>query len=409
MKKTRMIVLAVSVLLLAVLVLPFMAALAEPAPDKIRFGASMQLSGWGAKGADSSQITEYKLWMEQTNAKGGLYVKKYGKRIPVELILYDNKSDMETTVKMFEKLILEEKVHFMLPPWGTAFNFAVAPVANRYGYILIASMCHALHVKEVTAKVPYFFTILNQPPAQAAGLVEVLQDVGVKSVAIVYIADLMGVENSGVAAPLIGKTDIEIAMLKSYPLNPTDLSPLIKKFKALNVDGVVAYSYPTSSFLFTKQMIALDYNPKLLFLGVGQHWPHYRDSFGSDTVEGIMGLGAWNPKVNAPGARKFFDDYVKRWGKEPPRWGEASSYASLEILEEAIEIAGSLDQAKLREIIATKTFSTIIGPVKFVDGVNIYYPGQTGQWQKGEYEIIAPKANRTADPIYPKPKWPRKK
>jgi branched-chain amino acid transport system substrate-binding protein len=126
-------------------------------------------------------------------------------------------------------------------------------------------------------------------------------------------------------------------------------------------------------------------------------------------VEGVMGVGAWNPKVPAPGAREFFNAYVKRWGKEPPRWGEASSYASLQIIDQAIQKTGSLDQKKLRDVIATDTFQTVIGSVKFEDGTNPNYPGDVGQWQKGEYEIVSPKDKRTAKPIYPKPNWPQPK
>jgi branched-chain amino acid transport system substrate-binding protein len=250
---------------------------------------------------------------------------------------------------------------------------------------------------------------LNQPLSQATAAVDLLKEFGVKSVAIIYVADLFGIEHSGTIAPLLGQTDINISMVKAYPLGATDLSPLIKRIDAANVDGVLAYSYPDSTFLLTKQMITLNYNPKLLYFGVGQHYPDYRDSFGVDTVEGVMGVGGWNKKVPAPGAKEFFDAYVKKFGKEPPRWGEASYYAGLQVIEQAIEKVGSLDRAKIRDVIAKETFTTVNGPVKFVNQSNIYFPGEAGQWQKGEYEIVGPKDKRTANPIYPKPKWPGSK
>ena len=68
-------------------------------------------------------------------------------------------------------------------------------------------------------------------------------------------------------------------------------------------------------------------------------------------------------------------------------------------------MAGSIDRPKIREIIATETFQTIIGPVKFVNGYNIHSPGDIGQWQKGEFEVVAPKEKRTAAPLFPKPAW----
>lgn len=379
------------------------------AKDKIRIGCAISLSGMNAVPAQVSQVTEYKLWAEQLNADGGLYVKEYGKKLPIELIFYDDNSNIETCTKMVEKLIVQDKVDLMLPPWGTAFNFAVAPLVSKYGYVMIGSTISSAKFKEIAQKAPYFFIILNQPQKQAKGLADLLQDVGVKSAAVVYVADLFGLEHSGSIKPLLKKAGIKTPIFKSYPLGVNDLSPLIKRIKAEKVDAVVAYSYPDSTFLITKQMIALNYNPKLLFLGVGQHFPDYRDAFGVQTVQGVMGLGCWNPKVPAPGAKEFFDAYVKKWGKEPPRWGEASSFAAVQIMQQAIEKTGSLDQKKMREVIATDSFPTVIGEIKFVDGVNPNYPGEVGQWQSSEYEIVSPKDKRTAQPIYPKPKWPKKK
>jgi hypothetical protein len=74
---------------------------ADKAPEKIKIGNAICLSGPFAIGAYLSQVNPYKLWVEQTNAKGGIYVPKYKKRIPVEYIVYDDRSDIETTVKAF--------------------------------------------------------------------------------------------------------------------------------------------------------------------------------------------------------------------------------------------------------------------------------------------------------------------
>lgn len=399
----RVLLIAVAVTLVCS-VIPTGFALAK---DKIVIGCAIALSGENAVPAQSTQVTEYKLWVEQKNAEGGLFVKEFGKKLPIELIMYDDNSNIETSTKMVEKLIVQDKVDLMLPPWGTAFNFAVAPMVSKYGYVMIGPSISSAKFKEISYQAPYFFIILNQPQKQATAVVDLLKDVGVKSAAIIYVADLFGLEHSGQVAPLLGQTDINIAMLKSYPLGVKDLSPLIKTIQAKKVDALLAYSYPDSTFLLTKQMIALGYSPKLLFLGVAVHFPDYRDSFGVKTVEGVMGVGAWNPKVPAPGARDFFNAYVKRWGKEPPRWGEASSYASLQIIDQAIQKTGSLDQKKLRDVIAKDTFQTVIGPVKFEEGTNPNFPGDVGQWQKGEYEIVSPKDKRTAKPIYPKPNWPQ--
>ena len=374
--------------------------------DKIRIGNAISLSGPYAPGAGMTQIPNYDMWVEEVNAKGGIYIKSLDKRLPVEIIRHDDKSDIGTAVKLVEKLILDDKVDLLLPPWGTAMHFAVAPVANKYGYPLIGPTISSEKLREVAPTIPYFFGILNMPREQGPALVSILSELKLKKVALIYVADAYGIEWTGVVAPALGMAGMDTVILKSYPLGVKDLSPLLKTIKAAKVDAVLAMSYPDDTFLITKQAKELGLNPKLLYLGVGVAFPVYKQMFGGPgAVEGIMGAGAWNPKLPYPGAKEYFERHVKRWKTEPDRWGSAFAYASVQILEQAIEKVGSLDRAKIRDVIATETFPTVIGPVKFVGGFNVQSPGEIGQWQKGEFEVVAAKEKRTAAPVFPKPAW----
>ena len=93
---------------------------------RLRDGAHRALGG----GAQVSQEPNYLLWAEQQNAAGGLNVK--GTKRPIELVGSDDRSDIETCVRTYEKLMGSDKVDLVLPPWGSNANFAVAPLANRY-------------------------------------------------------------------------------------------------------------------------------------------------------------------------------------------------------------------------------------------------------------------------------------
>jgi branched-chain amino acid transport system substrate-binding protein len=119
-----------------------------------------------------------------------------------------------------------------------------------------------------------------------------------------------------------------------------------------------------------------------------------------------MGAGAWNPNVDIEGARDYFDRHVAMHGVEPDRWASAACYASGQVLEQAIEAAGTLDPIAVKEAMDTTEFNTILGTFRFENNFNPVYPGQVGQWQNGEFEIIAPTSARTAEPIFPKPAWP---
>jgi branched-chain amino acid transport system substrate-binding protein len=181
----------------------------------------------------------------------------------------------------------------------------------------------------------------------------------------------------------------------------------LKKIKAENVDAMFAFSYPPGTFLITGQAKAIGLNPKLFYCSIGTAFSPYRDAFGAEVVEGVMGTGAWNPKVPYPGAKEFWDRMVQFSGPGKTDWyGNAFSYSSVQVLQQAIEKAGTLDRVAIRNVMASETFNTVIGPVRFENQFNVQSPGEVGQWQKGQFEVVAAKEKRTAEPIYPKPPWP---
>src|SRR5262244_1932358 len=88
----------------------------------IKIGYAISKTGPFAPGAQVTQEPNYILWAEQVNAAGGLSVK--GTKRKIELIGSDDRSDVDTTVRSYEKLMGTDKVDLILPPWGTGTNFA---------------------------------------------------------------------------------------------------------------------------------------------------------------------------------------------------------------------------------------------------------------------------------------------
>ena len=265
---------------------------AAPAKDKIRIGQAVSLSGPLATSNAVVSTPYYDLWVKDVNAEGGINVKEYGKKLPVELLIYDDKSETGTMTRLLEKLILEDKVDFILPPWSTAMLFAAAPIANKYGYILIGGAGGAEKLKDL--KLPYFFQSLNFSETQVPILAKILLELGVKRVAMISHEDLHGVEYSGSSAPEFAKKGIEVVLKKSYPMGVKDLSPLLKQAESLKADAFIGYSYPDKVMLVTGQAIELGINFKVFALSVGPSFTFYRNAFGANTVEGVIGGGAWN-------------------------------------------------------------------------------------------------------------------
>jgi branched-chain amino acid transport system substrate-binding protein len=386
--------------------------LAAHSKDKIRIGQAVSLSGPNAIIHLSAGDPTQKLWVEEVNAKGGLYVKEYNKRLPIELIVYDDKSDHGTMVKLIEKLILEDKVDFLFPPCSTSYLFAAAPIANKYGYILMGAEGGATSLEKLTAQLPYFFPVLNYSNHyQIPLLADQFAAWGVKTVAITFNEDLHGVEYANEAVPDFQQKGINIVMLKSHPLGIKDMSPILKEAKAANVDAFCSFSYPNESILVTKQAIELGFNPKVFEANVGPYALWFRDIFGANVIEGLIGGGAWSPK-QSPAAKEFYDKLLARFGEKAiDLWGNLYYWGSLQFFGQAIEKAGTLNQKKIRDIIATQKFDTALGPTWFDEKQRLAkecHPGEWGQWIKGEWEVILPENKATAKAVFPKPPWPQK-
>jgi branched-chain amino acid transport system substrate-binding protein len=375
------------------------AATALPAAAQdIRIGYAISRTGPFAAGAQITQEPNYIMWAEQVNAAGGLSVG--GKKRKIELVGFDDRSEPETMVRTYEKLMGSDKVDLILPPWGTGMNFALMPLAQRHKYPMLS--CTATGRKLLSLKNPYFFPLLQQPDVMMEALATFLKARGTKTAAVIHVDELFGLEQATALEKAFKEKGIQIVEKKSYPLGVKDLQPVLNDIKTKNPDAFIALSYPPDTFLITGQSKAIGFNPKLFYAAVGTAFPIYRDKFGP-TAEGVMGLGTWNPR-SSPAAKAYFDAHVARWKKEPDRWASAHAWAGLQILEQAVAKVG-LDRKALRDYIANNEFDTIIGRMRFKNGENISTPGVVSQWQGGEFEVVWPPERSTSPALYPKQPW----
>jgi branched-chain amino acid transport system substrate-binding protein len=379
-----------------------------PPKDKILVGMSRPLSGWNAVIGDSAFRPVYETFVAEVNADGGVYVEEYGKKLPIELLVYDDKSDVGTMTTLTEKLIVEDKVDFLWPASGTSFLFAQAPIANKYNYLLITAEGGASSLRDMLPSLPYVFVTLSfsdwyQMPVFA----DLLADKGAKTAYVTYIADLHGIEYSGVAGIEFPKKGVEIVGIKSLPPDIKDLSPVIKDAMASEADVFCCFGYPDQIMPAIGTSAELGYNPKVWIGGPGVNFGFFHTAFGP-LVEGVTGWTSFSPKQSD--AAKALAD--KLWGGKPEDvqdpWGHPLYWAGLEIWKQAIEQTGTLDQTKIRDLIAAEKFNTVLGETWFDKGLlsKDAHKGEVGQWVNGVYEVVGPKEHATAEFVYPKPPWP---
>ena len=381
---------------------PTPASAAAAAKTKIVIGQSIALTGPIAPQPASQEVPLIKLWLEEVKKKGGIYVPEYGKRLPVELVRYDDKSDIPTTINLFTKLATVDKVDIIFPPHGTGFHWAVLPLAAKYKYPLVTWTFMTERFREVAPKYPWTFVTTTASRESQDAFLALMLELGVKKAAIIYSSADFGIENATCLAPKMGPAGIDVAIFKSYPFPPKDLSPLIEEAKAANVDAFIAFSYVPDTMMLPEQAKIANFNPKLFYVALGAAWPQFKEKFGAN-AEGVMGPGGWNEKVS-PQAKEFSDRFFAMANRRPDNWSMAFGYGTYQIYEQAIEKVG-LNRQKLRDYIATATFQTVYGPIKYTDNFNMDHISYIGQYQKGIFESVSPAKTRKVTPIYPKPAW----
>ncbi|UYO01260.1 MAG: amino acid ABC transporter substrate-binding protein [Devosia sp.] len=393
---------------LAATLLAGVSATAAFAQDRtsIKIGYAISKTGANAGGAGITTLPNYQLWVHDVNEAGGLELPD-GTRLPIEVIEYDDRSSSEEVVRAVERLATQDEVDFILVPWGTGFNLAVAPLFDRFGYPQLA-------VSAVTDKAPEFvqrwkksFWLLGGGHDYTEALAKILveqRDAGTINgeVAVISVADGFGIDLINAARQSFADAGITMAYDVTYPVGTTDFTPMLNEAAATGADSFIAFSYPPDTFALTQQAQVAQYNPKVLYMGVGVGFPVYAANNG-DKIEGIMSLGGidvTNEKVMDYRARH--EEFI---GQAPDWWGSVITYASLEMLQEAIKRRG-LDREAVSEELSTGTFETVLGETKLEDN-QLRQLWFGGQWQDGNFVAIAPADREGASaPILPKAPWP---
>jgi branched-chain amino acid transport system substrate-binding protein len=375
------------------------------AQDKIRIGYAISKTGPFAGGAGVTTLPNYQLWVADVNAAGGINVG--GKKLQIEVVEYDDRSNSEEAVKAIERLATQDQVDLILPPWGTGLNLAVGPTFNRLGYPHLAVTAATDRAPEMAKRWPNSFWFLGPSKAGAAALAEVLgklkaeNKIGPK-VAMISVADAFGIELATAARAQFRSAGFELALDKSYPIGTQDMQALLKDAMATSADTFVAFSYPPDTIAITDAARVLNYNPKVYYTAVGTAFPVFKGKFGG-SIEGVMGVGGWN--VDSPALQAYFKRHTDVIGREPDRWASPVTYVSLQMLQQAIERVGKIDRAAIIKELQTGTFDTIMGKIKLVDNI-MPIVWWVGQWQKGEFVGLAPTSYEGAKaPLFPKPAW----
>jgi branched-chain amino acid transport system substrate-binding protein len=368
-----------------------------PAAGEKTFGGAISQTGRYAEPAGRF-VNSYKMFADQQNAKGGLLGQK------MKLIILDDKSDKQTSIKLFEKLITQDKVDLTLGPYSSGITDAVANILERYKYPTLAPGASSGIIWKKGRK--YIFNQNAIAQNYQRGAVYLARDIGVKRIAIVGEDSLFPRQSAEGAVEWAKKLGIEVVLNENYPRKQTDFTAMLQKIKARRAEALISNSYFADSVAQIRQLRELNINLKIFAGTVGPGLPAFAKQLGN-TAEYVLGFSQWEPRpeiLKFPGMKHFIDSYVKRHGIKP-NYHAGIAWVAMQITTQAIQKAGSFDRQKVWKTLRTSQFQTIMGKWK-VDDKNLNdHDGLTFQILDGQRKIVWPKKVAEVPYKLPMPKW----
>src|SRR5206468_10891521 len=171
------------------------------AQQPIRIGSSLSLTGkYALQGGYARE--GYLLYQKHVNQKGGVLGRS------VEFVIYDDGSDEKTAVRLYEKLIAEDKVDAVLGPYGGLITDAVADVTEQHRKLMIAPFAATTSLWEKGRR--YLVMVLSPVEVSPEGVLDLAARHGLKTLAVLNEDALGGKAATKGASELAKKKGLQL-------------------------------------------------------------------------------------------------------------------------------------------------------------------------------------------------------
>src|ERR1700722_1578944 len=350
------------------------AAQAADAPAEIKLGTLYASSGRFA--SISMPVHDgLKLWIDQKNADGGVYVKAFDKKIPLKLVAYDDQSSTATAATLYNQLITQDKVDILISDSGSVLTSVAVPIARDHKMFLIDQTGTGANF--FTADNPYIALIADPvssiwPKPLADFLTQDGPPLGIKRVAVLYATnDFTGTQASAVRKFIKeSNSGVDIVYDQGVPTETSNYTVLLNNIRAANPDAVIQLGYAPNDIAFLRNLQDSGIKFKFLFC----IYPGLETELLAKNVggKGLNYVYTYVPSSEISYEANFgmsLSDYRAAWHKKYADtsvefgFNSVAGYTTGLVLEKALSVADSLDQLELR-----KAIFSLSGKLKTLDG-----------------------------------------
>ena len=370
----------------------------------VKIGVSLPLSGRLSEPGTAARHG-YETWAAIVNESGGLLGRK------VELQILDNASEEVTAVADYEKLISVDKVDLVVGPFSSFLVIPTSEVAAKYEYAFI----------EPAGGAPDVFNrgltnIFFAQPAQSARqadpfalyILGLPSDQRPETFALVTMDDPFTIGVTDRLKSLLLTGGLTLVYETTYPDGTTDFSDIAMKVAELEPELIVGGSQSEDGLGQIQAYRDAGYHPGIAYFTSAPSLPiSFKRTLGSAT-EGIFSSISWFPEANEHQNDAFVAKYNELFGGSMADIPEdaANAFTVGQVLQQAVENTGSIDNAILIEELHQGSYETIVGPLSFDETGAPQGSYMLLQWQGENFVIVGPADRAETDPkAPPKPAW----
>ena len=382
----------------------------SPAPGDtapIRFGASVSLTGALAAEAQTSK-DGYDFIVGKINEMGGIPVGDTSH--PVEIIYYDDQSDADLAVQLYQKLINEDDVDFLLGPYSSGVTNAVSTVAEQNGIPMVVA--HAATTSIYERGYQNLFGVLNTVDQYSAPLFEMAKQIEGETptrVAIVHEDALFPTAFADAAERLAQENGFEVVYKESFPQG-VDFASLMQAVIETDPDIVLSGGYTLGMIELVNRAAEQGVSFPMWMFSLGPTVPGFLDAVG-ENGENLLEPIQWAPNFAPEQEDEIFGwtaaEYAEQFEEAMgyvPDYHPPQSSAAIEVFYKAISEAGTLDRVAVRDAIADIELTSFYGDVCFDErGVENCKSMGVAQIQDGKPVVVWPAEYAEAELVYPNP------
>lgn len=375
----------------------------------IELGAAVSATGiYAANGKNTK--SGYEFAVKKINDAGGVTIG--GKCYHFKVKYYDDKSTPARAAQLVERLIDQDKIQYVLGPYGSPLTKAILPVIEKYKTPLVQG--EAASRSLFTQGYKYQFGIVATSEKYLTPLVDMAAEIAKKAgkdpskvkIAMIYQDDAFSLDVRQGVVDAMKKYKMTPTVDDRMPKDLNDITSFMTKVKALKPDVLIVSGHEKGAATAARQMAEMQIQVPLVGLThcesakITLDFPKSSEDFVCPTQwdetmkagDPLFGTAAnYNTQIKAADGYKIV----------PYQTAQAS--AAVYVWADAFKRANSLDKEKLREALTKTDMETFYGHVKFAaDGSN---PGKEiilRQIQHGKYNVVWPAKVAAAKLNYPR-------